>query len=70
MIVDKKKQEQQGANRLRNIRKTADLIKVYESARIADQETGISYKSISKACHESGKKAGGYLWRFSIVSED
>ncbi len=47
-----------------------DLIKVYESARIANQETGISYKMISSACHKRGKKAGGYLWRFYNAGED
>lgn len=40
------------------------LIKVYESARVASKETGISYKMISRVCNGIRRKTGGYVWKF------
>lgn len=40
------------------------LIKVYESARAATKETGISYKMISRVCNGIMRKTGGYVWKF------
>ena len=45
---------------------TKEVIKTFGSAREAFSETGISYKSISLACHKKYKKAGGYIWKFAI----
>lgn len=47
-----------------------EFIKVYESARVASKETGISYKTISKICNGKGRKAGGYIWRFVTGSNE
>lgn len=44
--------------------KTGETICVYESARIANKETGISYKGISSVCNGRTKTAGGYFWKF------
>ena len=41
------------------------LISTYESARIAEKETGISYKLISAVCNGSKKSAHGFIWRFA-----
>lgn len=43
------------------------LIKIYESAREAYSETGISYKNISQVCRNDKKKhAGGFVWKFEV----
>lgn len=39
-------------------------IAAYESARIAEQETGISYKLISAVCNGQKRIAHGFVWRF------
>lgn len=44
-----------------------ELIKVYESARAASEETGISYKAISSVCNNKRKTANGYIWKFVNV---
>ncbi len=44
--------------------KTGETIRVYESARMANKETGISYKCISSVCNGRAKTAGGYFWKF------
>lgn len=37
---------------------------VYYSAREANKQTGISYKSISSVCNKKRKTTGGYRWEF------
>lgn len=44
-----------------------ELIKVYESARAASEETGISYKAISNVCNNKRKTANSYIWKFINV---
>lgn len=46
--------------------RTQKVVRVFHSAREAFSETGISYKSISSACHKIYKTAGGYIWRFAV----
>ena len=43
---------------------TMRTISVFKSAREANKETGISYKSISSVCNGKSKTAGGYIWKF------
>lgn len=40
------------------------VIKEYDSARQAMEETGISDKMISKVCNGNKKTTGGYFWKF------
>lgn len=42
--------------------KNGDIITIYPSAREAERQTGIRYKSISACCHGKTKSAGGYAW--------
>ena len=37
---------------------------IYYSAREANKQTGISYKSISSVCNKKRKTTGGYHWEF------
>ena len=37
---------------------------VYYSAREANKQIGISYKSISSVCNKKRKTTGGYHWEF------
>ena len=41
-----------------------EFIAEFESARIADKTTGVSYKQISQVVTGRQKKAGGYIWRY------
>ena len=41
------------------------LLAEYESGKVAERETGIDRKHISKACNHKRKTAGGYRWEFS-----
>lgn len=41
-----------------------EYIAAYKSARIAEQETGISYKLISAVCNGQKRIAHGFIWRF------
>lgn len=43
---------------------TGKIIAVYESAREAYRQTGISYKGISSCCNGEKKTYGGYKWAF------
>lgn len=45
---------------------TKEVIKTFGSAREAYKETGVWYKSISSACKNRYKTAGGYIWKFAI----
>ena len=52
--------------RLNTLRKKVQCIEtnvIYDGLRIAQKETGIDRKNISKACHQN-TLAGGYHWRF------
>lgn len=42
---------------------SGNLIKEYESANLASQETGICYGSIKKCRCNKQKTAGGYIWK-------
>ena len=42
-----------------------NFIAEYQSARDADQKTGISYKNLSLALNGKNKTAGGFLWTFT-----
>ncbi len=45
--------------------KEGQLIKVFESAREAYKETGVSYKKISQVCRSDKQRhAGGFIWKF------
>ena len=50
--------------------KSGNYIAIYESARIAEKETGISYKLISAVCNGNKKSACGFIWRFDGDSFD
>ena len=41
-----------------------NLIETFYNARIAEKETGISYKNISLVATNKTKTAGGYIWKF------
>lgn len=41
-----------------------NYIATYKSARIAEKETGISFKLISSVCNGKKRIAHGYIWRF------
>lgn len=43
-----------------------NLINTFESARIADQKTGVSYKAISEVVNDRRKSAGGFIWKIVI----
>lgn len=43
---------------------TGVKIKAYKNARIAEEETGISYKQISNCCNGYKKTAHGFIWKF------
>ena len=47
-----------------------DCIATYESARIAEQKTGIGYKLISSVCNGQKRTAYGFVWRFEGDSFD
>lgn len=49
---------------------SGNQIATYKSARIAQQETGISYKLISAVCNGNKRIAHGYIWRFDGDSFD
>ena len=52
--------------RLNTLRKKVQCIEtnvIYDGLRIAQKETGIDRKNLSKACHQN-TLAGGYHWRF------
>lgn len=44
--------------------KNGEYIKTFHSARVADAETGVSYKHISCVCNGKRKTTGGYIWAF------
>lgn len=56
--------------RVKQFNEDGVLISTYESARIAEKETGISYKLISAVCNGSKKSAHGFIWRFENDSFD
>ena len=43
-----------------------ERIKVYESFRQAQTETGVIRQSIGKCCNGKLRKAGGYIWQFEL----
>lgn len=45
--------------------KDGDLIKVYKSAKNAEDDLGISHTHISQCCHGKRLSAGGYAWNFA-----
>lgn len=45
--------------------KNGDIIKVWDSAKIAQDETGIHKSSIRRCCINKQKTAGGYMWRYA-----
>ena len=45
-------------------------IATYDSARIAERETGINHKLISAVCNGRKRIAHGYIWRFKDDSFD
>ena len=47
-----------------------NYIAIYESARVAEQETGISHKLISAVCNGQKRIAHGFIWRFEGDSFD
>ena len=49
------------------ISKDDKIIKIYESARIAATELGISRMAIQHACTGRLKTAGGYLIHFTVA---
>lgn len=48
---------------------TNKVIAVYESAREAEKQTGVSHKKISVCCHGKAKTAGGFKWEFNITND-
>ena len=41
-----------------------EIIKIFESAVIASNETGVDYYGIRRCCRNKQKTAGGYMWEF------
>ena len=41
------------------------IIKIFDSAKIAESVTGVSRKNISMCCLGHRKRAGGYAWQFA-----
>lgn len=44
--------------------KTKQVIKVFNSARLASESTGVNRGNISQVCGGHMKSAGGYEWRY------
>ena len=42
-----------------------ELMSIYNSARIAEKHTGVTYKNISLCCNNKSKTAGKMHWRFA-----
>lgn len=47
-----------------------ELINIYNNARIAEEETSISFKQISQVCNGNKRMSHGYIWRFENDSFD
>lgn len=47
------------------MRLNGDLIKVFSSAKEAEERTGVSRKNISECCLKHRKRAGTYEWNFA-----
>ena len=45
-------------------KRTLKVINIYNSARDANTQTGVSYKKISACCTGKAKTAGGFVWKF------
>lgn len=44
--------------------KEGEVLGEFETARLAEKSTGVSYKKISAVCNKRQKTAGGFIWRF------
>ena len=44
--------------------KDGNFVNEYKNARIASEETGTRFSSISSCCHGKYKSANGYVWKF------
>lgn len=45
--------------------KQINLIKIYDSIRQAERETGVDHSSISRCCKGKLKSIGGYIWKYA-----
>lgn len=61
----KKKIGDGNSKRIKMFTKDGVLMKVFRSARDAEEELGISHSHISQCCHGSRQSAGGYQWQFA-----
>ena len=46
------------------------FVNEYKNARIASEETGTRFSSISSCCHGKYKSANGYVWKFKEKGSD
>lgn len=53
------------SRRVSQYNKDGDFIAEYNTLKEAEENTGISFKNISKAVRGHRKTAGGYVWKFS-----
>lgn len=49
-------------------RETNQVLEIFPGLCEAERKTGIYQSSISKVCNGKLKSAGGYIWRFDIIS--
>ena len=50
--------------------KDGNFVNEYKNARIASEETGTRFSSISSCCHGKYKSANGYVWKFKEKGSD
>lgn len=47
------------------LNKTGEIIEVFKSGKEAERKTGIKAQNINIACQNSGRTAGGYIWKYA-----
>jgi group I intron endonuclease len=43
---------------------SGEIIKIYQTAREAERETGVDHTTISRCCKNKQKTAGGFCWKY------